>query len=173
MSEPTISVVIPLYNKQLEIGAAVRSALAQTRPPQEIIVVDDGSTDGGAEVVRAIGSPLVRLVRQSNAGVCAARNRGIAESTGEYIALLDADDAWEPGFLAEIAAMIREFPGCGLYCTAFSIISHDGTYPAPTPPSGASWRISSANRSTATSPSRRPAASRGACSTPWGCFPRA
>ena len=133
MSEPTISVVIPLYNKQLEIGTAVRSALAQTRPPQEIIVVDDGSTDGGAEVVRAIGSPLVRLVRQSNAGVCAARNRGIAESTGEYIALLDADDAWEPGFLAEIAAMIREFPGCGLYCTAFSIISHDGTYPAPTP----------------------------------------
>ena len=133
MSEPTISVVIPLYNKQQEIGAAVRSALAQTRPPQEIIVVDDGSTDGGAEVVRAIGSPLVRLVRQSNAGVCAARNRGIAESTGEYIALLDADDAWEPGFLAEIAAMIRKFPGCGLYCTAFSIISHDGTYPAPTP----------------------------------------
>ena len=133
MSEPTISVVIPLYNKQLEIGATVRSVLAQTRPPQEIIVVDDGSTDGGAEVVRAIGSPLVRLVRQSNAGVCAARNRGIAESTGEYIALLDADDAWEPGFLAEIAAMIREFPGCGLYCTAFSIISHDGTYPAPTP----------------------------------------
>ena len=115
MSEPTISVVIPLYNKQLEIGAAVRSVLAQTRPPQEIIVVDDGSTDGGAEVVCAIGSPLVRLVRQSNAGVCAARNRGIAESTGEYIALLDADDAWEPGFLAEIAAMIREFPGCGLY----------------------------------------------------------
>ena len=133
MSEPTISVVIPLYNKQLEIGAAVRSALAQTRPPQEIIVVDDGSTDGGAEIVRAIGSPLVRLVRQSNAGVCAARNRGIAESTGEYIALLDADDTWEPGFLEEIAAMIAEFPGCGVYSTAFNIVSHDGRFPARTP----------------------------------------
>ena len=133
MSEPTISVVIPLYNKQLEIGAAVRSALAQTRPPQEIIVVDDGSTDGGAEVVRAIGSPLVRFVRQPNAGVCAARNRGIAESTGEYIALLDADDTWEPGFLEEIAAMIAEFPGCGVYSTAFNIVSHDGRFPARTP----------------------------------------
>ena len=88
-----ISVVIPLYNKEKEIACTLRSVLAQTSQPLEIIVVDDGSTDGGAEVVRAIGSPLVRLVRQSNAGVCAARNRGIAESTGEYIALLDADDA--------------------------------------------------------------------------------
>ena len=88
-----ISVVIPLYNKEKEIARTLRSVLAQTSQPLEIIVVDDGSTDGGAEVVRAIGSPLVRLVRQSNAGVCAARNRGIAESTGEYIALLDADDA--------------------------------------------------------------------------------
>ncbi|WP_290541293.1 glycosyltransferase family A protein [Alistipes sp.] len=133
MSEPTISVVIPLYNKQREIGEAVRSALAQTRLPQEIIVVDDGSTDEGAQVVRAIASPLVRLVKQANAGVCSARNRGIEEATGEYIALLDADDVWEPGFLAEIVAMIREFPGCGLYCTAFNVVSDDGIFPAPTP----------------------------------------
>ena len=133
MSQPAISVVIPLYNKQREVAAAVRSALAQSYPPAEIVVVDDGSTDGGAEVVRAIGSPLVRLVEQANAGVCAARNHGIAETSGEYIALLDADDEWEPGFLAEIAAMIGEFPGCGLYCTGFSIVSDDGVFPAETP----------------------------------------
>ena len=122
MSKPTISVVIPLYNKQREVAAAVRSALAQSYPPAEIVVVDDGSTDGGAEVVRQIASPLVRLVTQPNAGVCVARNHGIAETSGEYIALLDADDMWEPGFLAEIAAMIEEFPGCGIYCTGFSIV---------------------------------------------------
>ena len=133
MASATISVIIPLYNKEREIGDTLRSVLAQTLPPAEIVVVDDGSTDRSAEIVRGIRSPLVKLVTQPNAGECAARNRAIAESTGDYIALLDADDAWEPGFLAEIAAMIREFPGCGLYCTAFSIISHDGTYPAPTP----------------------------------------
>lgn len=133
MSKPTISVVIPLYNKQREVAAAVRSALAQSYPPLEIVVVDDGSTDGSAEVVRQISSPLVRLVAQPNAGVCVARNHGIAETSGEYVALLDADDAWEPGFLAEIAAMIEEFPGCGIYCTGFSIVSHDGMFPAESP----------------------------------------
>ena len=132
MPEPLISVVIPLYDKEREIEAALRSVLAQTRLPAEIIVVDDGSTDRGAERAEAVGSPLVRLVRQSNAGVSAARNRGIAEARGEYVALLDADDAWRPGFLEEIAAMIREFPGCGMYCTAFDILSRDGLFPAPT-----------------------------------------
>lgn len=133
MSIPSISVVIPLYNKRQEVEAAVRSVLAQTLLPVEIIVVDDGSTDGGAQVVHAIGSPLVRLLTQPNAGVSAARNHGIAESRGEYIALLDADDAWKPEFLAEIAALIGEFPGCGLYCTAFDIVSDDGVFAAPTP----------------------------------------
>lgn len=132
-STPTISVIIPLYNKEREIGATLRSVLAQTRQPQEIVIVDDGSTDRSAAIVRSIASPLVRLVEQPNAGECAARNRAIAESTGDYIALLDADDQWQPGFLAEIEAMIREFPGCGVYCTAFNIVSHDGRFPARTP----------------------------------------
>ena len=98
-----------------------------------IVVVDDGSTDGSADAVRAIASPLVKLVTQANAGVCAARNRAIAESAGDLIALLDADDTWEPGFLEEIASMAAEFPGCGIYSTAFNIVSHDGRFPAPTP----------------------------------------
>ncbi|WP_295935828.1 glycosyltransferase family A protein [uncultured Alistipes sp.] len=133
MASPTISVIIPLYNKEREIGGTVRSVLAQTLPPTEIVIVDDGSTDGSAGIVRSITSPLIKLVQQANGGECAARNRAIAESTGDYIALLDADDEWEPGFLEEIASMIAEFPGCGVYCTAFNIVSHDGTFPARTP----------------------------------------
>ncbi len=131
MSKPSITVVIPLYNKEREIEGTLRSVLAQTPLPDEILVVDDGSTDRSAEVVRGVASPRVRLITQSNAGVSAARNRGIAEARGEYIALLDADDQWEPGFLAEIEAMIDEFPGCGLYCTGFRVVGDDGAYPAP------------------------------------------
>ncbi|MEG0807744.1 MAG: glycosyltransferase family A protein [Alistipes sp.] len=133
MAAPSISVIIPLYNKQQEIGDTLRSILAQTFQPLEIVVVDDGSTDSSAQIVRAIASPLVKLVQQPNAGECAARNRAIAESSGEYIALLDADDQWKPGFLEEIAAMIEEFPDCGVYCTAFDIVSHEGVFPAKTP----------------------------------------
>ena len=131
MSQTTISVIIPLYNKEREIAGTLRSVLAQTRLPDEIVIVDDGSTDRSAEIVRSIASPLVRLVPQPNAGECAARNRAIAEARGEYIALIDADDEWEPGFLAEIESMIGAFPGCGLYCTGFSVVSHDGVFPAP------------------------------------------
>ena len=130
MSKPTFSVIIPLYNKECEIEGTIRSVLSQTRLPDEIVVVDDGSTDRSAGIVQRIGSPLIRLVAQPNAGECAARNRAIAEARGKYLALIDADDEWEPGFLAEIEAMIGEFPGCGLYCTGFSVVSHDGLFPA-------------------------------------------
>ena len=116
-----ISVIIPLYNKERTILRAVNSVLAQTSPPDEIIVVDDGSTDGSAAAVESIGSPLVRLVRQSNAGVSAARNRAIAESAGEFIALLDGDDEWECGYLAEIRRLIAEYPECGIYAAGFDI----------------------------------------------------
>lgn len=133
MSKPTISVIIPLYNKEREIGGTLRSVLAQTRQPDQIVVVDDGSTDAGPGVVRALASPLIKLVTQHNAGECAARNRAIAESSGELIALLDADDEWEPEFLEEVAAMYEEFPGCGIYSTAFHVVSHDGLFPAPAP----------------------------------------
>ena len=133
MASPTISVIIPLYNKEREIEGTIRSVLAQRLQPLEIVVVDDGSTDHSAALVEAIPSPLIRLVRQPNAGECAARNRAIAESRGELLALLDADDEWEEGFLEEVAALYREFPGCGIYSTAFRVVSHDGIFPAPTP----------------------------------------
>ena len=103
MKPYTFSVIVPLYNKQNEIGDTLRSILAQRYSPLEIVVVNDGSTDGSAEVVRSFDSPLIRLITQPNAGECAARNRAIAEARGEYLALLDADDTWDPGYLEEIA----------------------------------------------------------------------
>ena len=77
-----ISVVIPLYNKEKEIACTLRSVLAQTSQPLEIIVVDDGSTDGSAARVEEIGSPLIRLIRQETRGVSAARNRAMQEACG-------------------------------------------------------------------------------------------
>lgn len=124
---PRFSVIIPLYNKEREVAATIRSVLAQTLLPLEIVVVDDGSTDRSAEKVEAIGSPLVRLIRQENAGECAARNRAMAETRGDYFALIDADDEWKPEFLEEVAQMIGEFPECGIYSTAFDIVSPTGT----------------------------------------------
>lgn len=114
-----ISVIIPLYNKAGSIAQVLDSVLAQEYQDFEIVVVDDGSTDGGASVVENYGDVRIRLVRQKNAGVSAARNRGIEEARGEYVAFLDADDVWMPGFLSEIAALQREFPQCRAQATNY------------------------------------------------------
>ncbi len=90
-----VSVVIPAFNAERYIGRAIRSVLVQTRSADEIIVVDDGSTDGTAEAVRSFGE-AVRLIQQPNAGVSVARNTGIEAAAGDWIALLDADDEWLP-----------------------------------------------------------------------------
>jgi len=183
------SVIIPLYNKRADIADTLRSVLAQSYPAHEIVVVDDGSTDGGGDVVRQIAGrnadgeptpsrvplsllewprreggrrsqlastspwlerqhegpgaggssaadggtgvacalpPYINLITQPNAGVCVARNRAMAEAKGEWFALLDADDQWEPDYLATIASLIDRYPGCGAYCTAFDIVGRGG-----------------------------------------------
>lgn len=124
-----ISIIIPLYNKEASIATALRGVLAQTYQDFEVVVVDDGSTDGGAAVVETFTDPRIRLIRQENGGVSAARNRGIAEARGEHVAFLDADDEWMPEFLEEIAALQMEFPQCRAQATAYVNHDHEGYKP--------------------------------------------
>ena len=124
-----ISIIIPLYNKEASIATALRGVLAQTYQDFEIVVVDDGSTDGGAAVVETFTDPRIRLIRQTNGGVSAARNRGIAEARGEHVAFLDADDEWMPEFLEEIAALIAEYPECKARATNYIFNSNGVTSP--------------------------------------------
>lgn len=114
-----ISVIIPLYNKEASIATALDTVLAQTYQDFEVVVVDDGSTDDGAAIVERYTDGRIRLIRQANVGVSAARNRGIAEARGEYVAFLDADDEWMPEFLAEIVALQQEFPDCRAQATSY------------------------------------------------------
>ena len=103
----TVSVVIPAFNAQRFVRDAVDSVLAQTHPSVECIVVDDGSLDSTAEVVRGYGSD-VRLIQQENRGVAAARNRGAAEANGELLAFLDADDLWVSTLLERQLPLVRD-----------------------------------------------------------------
>ncbi len=109
----SISVVIPAYNAAGTIGRAIRSVLDQTRPVDEIIVVDDGSVDGTAGLVER-QFPQVKLIRQANAGPSAARNTGIAAAGGEYIAFLDADDYWLPEKIERQVRLMTEHPDTAL-----------------------------------------------------------
>lgn len=122
-----ISVIIPLYNKARHITRAVNSVLAQTFPPAEVIVVDDGSTDDGLGIVRRIGDPRIRLISQVNAGASAARNRGVAESRSIFIAFIDADDEWEPDFLSTMAHLQKQFPHAGVWGSAYVSLNTRGT----------------------------------------------
>lgn len=109
----SISVVIPAWNAALHIGEAIESVLSQSAAPDEIIVVDDGSTDATSELVSTFGS-RVRLIAQSNSGVAAARNRGIAAARGGAIALLDSDDLMAPRRIELQRAVLAHDPDCAI-----------------------------------------------------------
>ena len=114
IKQPRVSVVITTYNYERFIAAAIESVLGQTVRPDEIVVVDDGSTDGTAPVVARYAARGVRYIRQTNQGAGAARNRGIRETRGDLIAFLDADDRWLPDKLARQLAHLRRYPAAGL-----------------------------------------------------------
>jgi glycosyltransferase involved in cell wall biosynthesis len=113
MTPPLVSCIIPVYNSERFIAAAVESILGQTHRPIEVIVVDDGSTDGTPAVLEQF-SGLLRVIAQSNAGHAAARNAGIRASAGEYIAFLDADDLWHPDKLVRQTRRLAEHPELGV-----------------------------------------------------------
>ena len=117
-----VAVIIPLYNKASYIKRAINSVLDQTFQDFEVIVVDDGSEDDGAAIVRSISDPRIRLIQQTNKGVSSARNRGVQESNAELVAFLDADDEWFPEHLATILRLKERFPEAGAYATSYVIV---------------------------------------------------
>jgi len=121
---PEVSVIIPTYNSARYLKEAVDSVLAQSFEDFEVIVVDDGSTDDTETVMRQYQS-RVRHIMQSNAGVSAARNRGIEESHGRYIAFLDADDVWHAQKLERQLTALAEHPECRACYSAFEVANQN------------------------------------------------
>jgi glycosyltransferase involved in cell wall biosynthesis len=122
---PKVSVVIPTYNRERLIARAVESVLAQTFKDYEIILIDDGSTDQTKEILRSFEG-RIRYIYQTNAGISGARNRGIQESSGEYIAFLDSDDTWLPEKLAEQVRILDTRPEIGIVYARMPIINEAG-----------------------------------------------
>lgn len=116
------TVLIPLYNKAAYVQRALDSVFAQTYQPSEILVVNDGATDGSDEVVRRLSNRLIRVLDQPNQGVSIARNNGLVEASQPFVAFLDADDCWRPGFLAAMRRAIEAFPLASLYGSGFATI---------------------------------------------------
>ena len=110
-----ISVVIPLYNKEKSIASTLHSVINQTFKDYEIVIVNDGSTDNSVAEVEKIHDARIRLINQQNAGVSAARNRGIEEAKGELIAFLDADDEWLPEYLSTQYKLFLKYPKCSVF----------------------------------------------------------
>ena len=126
------SIVMPLWNKRHTLASTVETVLGQSCREFELIVVDDGSTDGGADLLAGFGDGRIRTLVQANAGPGPARNAGIAAARHDWIAFLDADDLWLPDHLAELGRIRRRFPKAGLIGTAFVRRGRD----EPDPPAG-------------------------------------
>lgn len=144
--KPRFSVIVPAFNAATTICAAVRSALSQTQTDLEVIVVDDGSTDGTTDIVERIADPRVGVVPQSNRGPSAARNAGAAAARGTYLSFLDSDDLWLPRYLELAARALESVDRAGFaYTDAYAFDGRTGKVRRrtamarmrpPTPPPG-------------------------------------
>ncbi|MGJ4804120.1 glycosyltransferase [Luteimonas sp. SDU82] len=123
---PETSVIIPTWNRRDMVARAIDSVLAQTRPVEEIIVVDDGSTDGTGEFLAQRYAERITLLAQANAGVSAARNMGLAAARGRYLALLDSDDVWLPEKTERQVAFLEANPGIGMVLCDVYRVGADG-----------------------------------------------
>lgn len=127
------SVIVPLYNKEEYVEKTLMSLFAQTIGDHEVIVVDDGSTDNSYAVACRVaeGHAQCRVLRQDNAGVAAARNKGAQLAEGAYLCFLDADDWWEPTFLEGIEKLITTCPDAGMYATGYYLVKNGRRRVAP------------------------------------------
>lgn len=123
---PKISVVIPLYNKEKSVASTLRTVLNQTFTDYEIVIVNDGSTDNSVAEVEKVQDDRIRLIHQQNAGVSAARNRGIKEAKGDLIAFLDADDEWKPEYLATQYYLFQKYPECSVFACNYEFRNAEG-----------------------------------------------
>lgn len=128
MKNIKFTVVIPLFNKAEHILRTLNSIAAQKYPADEIIIIDDGSTDQGPTLVKKAKIKNVKLIHQTNQGVSAARNNGVKLAKNDYVAFLDADDQWLPLFLDEIARLIIKFPEAKFFGTRYQIVSSENNF---------------------------------------------
>lgn len=128
MATNNFSIIIPLYNKKNYIGKTLDSILNQSYSNFELIIIDDGSTDGSIDVVKKINNPKIKLICKSNEGVAITRNLGLLYSKYEYIIFYDADDIMHSQYLETINELITEFPECNAYATAYTIKSKTKEY---------------------------------------------
>ena len=119
---PKVSVVVPSYNHAAYVADAVVSVLNQSEPDLELIVVEDGSSDNTLEILQAVKDPRLRVIPQANQGAHAAINRGLREATGNYLAILNSDDAWHPNRLEKALAVLDTDPDAGLIGSYIEIV---------------------------------------------------
>lgn len=128
LSPKNITVTISLYNKENSIINAVESVIHQTVFPLSIIIVDDGSTDSGPEIVKSLCNKYecIKLIQQENQGVSVARNRGVEEAETDLVCFLDADDVWHPTYIENLIELYKEVGDADFYCLAYQMQSSIG-----------------------------------------------